>query len=69
MLDWGRVVKHFKTYAIPLSGEPAVVDIEDCTEVYGEWPDVQEPCDFSPSGQCEYASSDYDTCIHCGRKT
>lgn len=55
--------------------DPGIVDsIDDASEVYGdhdddEFPEIDTPCELSPSGQCEYASSDYDTCIHCGRKT
>lgn len=46
--------------------------IDDKTmEVYGEtFPEITEPCDESPCGQCEYNSyADPETCIWCGRKT
>lgn len=41
----------------------------DATEVYGDWPQIDTPCDRSPVGQCEYSAREPDRCIHCGRKT
>lgn len=52
-----------------------VVDIDDATEAYGDrddlpYPEIDTPCDESPSGQCEYdARHDPERCIHCGRVT
>lgn len=43
--------------------------IDDATEVYGDWPEIDTPCDKSPVGQCEFLACDPDTCIHCGNKT
>lgn len=61
--------KHFKTYATNFN-DPSLVDtIDDATEVYGDWPDVVEPCSKSPSRVCEYSVQDPDHCKHCGRGT
>ena len=62
--------KHFKRIVVPFSDPDQIVidDMDDATEVYGEWPEIDTPCDESPSGQCEYRTPDYETCIHCGRK-
>ena len=59
--------------------DPDVIEIDDCREVYldpgidqDELGNVFCPCDKSPSGQCEYDSTDricFDRCIHCRRIT
>lgn len=62
---------------IASGSEPQVIEIDDCREVYGDqdhddFGTVFEPCDASPSGQCEYDSTDrfyFDRCIHCKRIT
>lgn len=44
--------------------------IDDATEVYGEWPEIEDICDASPNGHHEFnALSDPETCKHCKRKT
>jgi hypothetical protein len=44
-----------------------VIEIDDCREVVGDWPEVIEPCDKSPDGQCVYGWPDDRACKYCGR--
>ncbi len=56
------------TIPIANGSEPAV-EIEDCDNAVGDFPEIETPCDLSPSGQCEYSWRDnFRACIHC-RKT
>lgn len=58
--------------AADLARDP-IDDIDSCTQVYGDWPEIDTPCDASPVGQCEYNAvapdPEYQRCIHCGRMT
>ncbi len=57
------------TIPIANGSDPQVMEIEDCTESVGDFPEIETPCDLSPSGQCEYSWRDnFRACIHC-RKT
>lgn len=56
------IEQHFPTR----SENPDAID--DATEVYGDWPEIDTPCDKSPVGQCEFNATDPDHCIHCKRK-
>ncbi len=61
---------------IPVRGVRLGTDpdgIDDATEVYGDGltfdiHNCSEPCDRSPSGQCEYTMKfhNWARCIHCG---
>lgn len=55
--------------SIPTSAgsDPEVLDdIGDATESVGDFPEIETPCDLSPSGQCEYSWRDnFHSCIHC----
>lgn len=43
-------------------------EIDAATEAVGDWPDIFEPCQLSPVGQCQYSHHDgYEFCIHCGK--
>lgn len=54
---------------IPIANgsEPEILELDDLTEVYGvDFPEIDTPCDLSPSGQCEYSWRDnFRVCIHC----
>lgn len=64
-------MKHFKAYATTFAD---CDEIDDADEVYGagdDWPDVEDPCEESPSGQHAFNCSpeaDPEICIHCGRR-
>lgn len=58
----------FNRITVPFS-DPGAIEIDDADEVYGDWPQIDTPCDRSPVGQCEYSAREPDRCIHCGRKT
>lgn len=61
------------TVAIANGSEPVVqpvIDMEDCTEVYGDnviqmFPEIEEPCEYSPTGQCEYGGPQDRECKWC----
>lgn len=68
--------KHFKAYSLPFSDPDRIKEeqigddlISEATEVYGDWPQIDTPCEDSPVGQCEYSAREPERCIHCGRKT
>lgn len=61
--------KHFKTYETTFQTPDVVDSIDDANEVYGDWPQIDTPCEDSPVGQCEYSAREPETCIHCGRKS
>lgn len=48
-------------------------DIGDAKEVYGDsldlFPPCDDPCDFSPTGQCEYAGPNDSECKWCRKKS
>lgn len=45
----------------------SIFDLSEKTESF---PEIDTPCDKSPSGQCEYdVRRDPELCKHCGRKT
>lgn len=65
---------------IPIANgsEPQILEIEDCTEVYGDnvvdlFPEVFIDCENpdAPSGQCHYnpASLEPTRCLYCGKLT
>ena len=57
--------KHFKAYTLPFS-DPDQID--EATEVYGDidFPEIEDPCEKSPSEQHEFnALFDPERCIHC----
>lgn len=60
--------KHFKAYTLPFS-DPGEIEVDDADEAYGDWPQIDTPCEASPVGQCEYSAREPERCIHCGRKT
>lgn len=63
--------KHIKTHRVARAFdlEGSDFDLADATEVYGDWAEIDTPCDKSPAGQCEYdALRNPERCIHCGRK-
>ena len=39
--------------------------------VCGDWPEIDTPCDESPTGQCEYDATavDWRMCKHCRQRT
>lgn len=39
--------------------------IDEATEVYGDWPEIDTPCDKAPAGQCEFSIFDPDVCLWC----
>lgn len=60
-----------RSFSIPIApgSEPEPIEIEDLTVIYDDGAEESEPCDLSPSGQCEYSMADNFThCIHCGRE-
>lgn len=63
--------KHFKSYCLQFD-DPRIIEIDDATEVYGDgdgWPDVDDPCDLSPSGHHEFnCVIDPEICLHCKRR-
>ena len=60
--------KHFKTMTVPFA-DPGEFDFSDAVEAYGDWTEIDTPCDKSPSGQCEFnAVRDPEHCIHCGKR-
>lgn len=64
------IEQHFPTK--PLASEnPDAID-DPAMQVYGEWPEIDTPCDSpnAPTGQCEFnAITDPDHCIWCKRRT
>lgn len=69
-------MKHFKKskpdrLTIPFDDPGAFEDpdnIDDRNSVM--YPEIDTPCEESPSGQCEYdALSNPERCKHCGRVT
>lgn len=53
------------TVSTRAGSDPDVIDASH--DVYGDWPDIVEACDKSPTGQCQYSSADgHRNCIHCG---
>ena len=63
---------------LPESPPVSAIDIDDCAEVYLDdnvvqmFPEIDTPCEASPSGQCTYdalAGDEHDCCIYCGRRT
>lgn len=48
-------------------------DVDDGkpSHVYADgWPEIGEPCDASPVGQCQYSWHDgYTRCIHCKQES
>lgn len=62
----------FRAVTVPISNgsDPDVIEIDDCTNVYQMFPEIERPCDKSPVGECEYnALGDPDICIHCRKAT
>lgn len=62
----------FRAVEIPINSgsDPDIIEIDDCTEALGDWPDITEPCtsNESPAGQCEYSFKDeFTRCLYCGR--
>lgn len=61
------------TVALGSGSEPAVqpvIDIDDCTEVYGDnviqlFPETFERCDYSPTHHCEYGGPQDRECKWC----
>lgn len=46
--------------------------IDEAMERVHDYPEIDTPCDKSPSGQCEYNSEDrfyFDKCLHCKKLT
>lgn len=59
---------------VPLSGgsDPELLEMEDCTEVYGDnveqlFPEINDPCDHpeNPTGQHVYGKPHDRVCIYC----
>ena len=48
-----------------------IIDLDDCREVYLDsldlFPFIEERCDYSPSGQCEYGGPQDRECKWCRR--
>jgi len=63
--------KHFKAMVTTFADCDL---IDDATEVYGggdDWPDVEDACEASPSGQHAFDCSlgaDPEICIHCKKR-
>jgi hypothetical protein len=58
------------TLAVPVASgsDPDVIEIEDAINVYGDFPEIDTPCDASPVDQCEYSITDnFRRCIYCGK--
>jgi hypothetical protein len=58
--------------AVPVASgsDPDVIEIDDCIQVYGDWPEIDTPCEASPVDQCEYSAVDnFRRCIYCGRES
>ena len=48
--------------------EPTVMEIDDCSESVGDWPEIEDSCPNNrATGQHEYSRDYYDfgRCIHC----
>lgn len=60
---------------IPIANgsDPELIEIEDCHEVYGDWPEVDTPCEDprAPAGQCHFnaVGMEPDRCLYCGKRT
>lgn len=57
------------TIPIANGSDPEVIDIEDRGSpslAYGEdFPEIDTPCDYSPTGQCEYGGPNDRECKWC----
>lgn len=58
--------------------DPDVLEMEDCTEVYGDnimemFPEIDTPCEnpLAPGGQCHFnaVALDPTICLYCGKRT
>jgi hypothetical protein len=60
---------------IPIANgsEPEILELDDLTEVYGDWPEVDTPCENpdAPGGQCHFnaVGLEPDRCLYCGKIT
>lgn len=59
--------------AIANGSEPEVLDLEDCTEVYGDWPEIFVECENpdAPAGQCHFNAVGLEPtrCLYCRKLT
>lgn len=56
------------TLPISSGSDPDVIEMEDCTEAVGDFPEIDTPCPRAPAGQCEYSMRDgFRRCMHCGQ--
>lgn len=62
---------------VPMSSgsDPDVIDMEDCTEAVGDWPEIDTPCDddSNPGDQCIYNAElpypEHRRCRYCKKLT
>jgi hypothetical protein len=55
---------------IASGSDPDVIEIDDCSNAVGDFPEIDTPCDLSPSGQCVYSWRDhFRACIHCKQES
>lgn len=62
---------------VPLSSgsDPDVIAIDEDREVYGDWPEIDTPCDddANPGDQCVYNAElpfpEHHRCVYCKRMT
>lgn len=57
------------------AGSEPAIDIDDCSEAVGDWPEIDTPCDDAenPGDQCVYNAElpapDYRRCLYCKKLT
>lgn len=65
----------FRAVIVPVfaGSDPDVIEIDDATNVYELWPEVDTPCEnpAAPHGQCHYnaVALEPDRCLYCGKIT
>ncbi len=67
--------KHPKSQLVTTFANPGLFEsddaITDASETYLDWPDIDDPCEKSPTAQHAFDCSpgaDPEICVHCGRR-